>query len=55
MPKYKIEELIEDPTWHFIELTKLEIDVNKLKSWYKDVIKFLPNLRFNFEIGRAHV
>jgi hypothetical protein len=42
------EELENDNSWHFIELTKMHIDVPKLTKWYDDVLTTLPHLRFNF-------
>jgi hypothetical protein len=41
------QELEENPNWHFIELTNMPIDAEKLQQWYAEVLEKMPHLRMN--------
>ena len=42
------QELRNNKNWHFIELSKMSIDVDRLVDWYTYVSTNLSHLKFNF-------
>lgn len=42
------QELRDNKDWHFVELSKMPIDVEKLAEWYSVVSTEMSHLKFNF-------